>query len=131
MKQKSGRKLLSFLLTLAMVVGLMPGMGLTAYAADYENIEITSAVHNATSVLTLIDSLDGFCKLSFEEAKSWDPPTKSGYERLIRDYGGDYIRVIIFRNGQYVNDAGISLDFAKGTTAKYYYAKKLSSPLTA
>ena len=33
MKQKLGRKLLSFLLTLAMVVGLMPGMGLTAYAA--------------------------------------------------------------------------------------------------
>ena len=34
MKQKLGRKLLSFLLALAMVVGLMPGMGLTAYAAD-------------------------------------------------------------------------------------------------
>ena len=32
MKQKIGRKLLSFLLTLAMVVGLMPGMSLTAYA---------------------------------------------------------------------------------------------------
>ena len=27
MKQNKGRKLLSFLLTLAMVVGLMPGMG--------------------------------------------------------------------------------------------------------
>ena len=34
MKRKTGRKLLSFLLTLAMLVGLMPGMGLTAYAAD-------------------------------------------------------------------------------------------------
>ena len=33
MKQKTGRKLLSFLLTLAMVLGLMPGMSLTAYAA--------------------------------------------------------------------------------------------------
>lgn len=33
MKQKTGRKLLSFLLTLAMVIGLMPGMSLTAYAA--------------------------------------------------------------------------------------------------
>ena len=31
-KKKIGRKLLSFLLTLAMVVGLMPGMGLTAFA---------------------------------------------------------------------------------------------------
>ena len=32
-RKKTGRRLLSFLLTLAMVVGLMPGMGLTAYAA--------------------------------------------------------------------------------------------------
>ena len=31
-RKKTGRKLLSFLLTLAMVVGLMPGMSLTAYA---------------------------------------------------------------------------------------------------
>ena len=48
-KRKSGRKLLGFLLTLAMVVGLMPGMGLTVYADgttynpaseyhDYENL---------------------------------------------------------------------------------------------
>ena len=103
MKQKLGRKLLSFLLTLAMVLGLVPGMGLTAYAASYENIEITSAVFDATSVSTLIDSLDGFCKLSSAEAKSWDPPTKSGNVRLIRDYGEDYIRITIFVDGQYVN----------------------------
>lgn len=32
MKQKTGRKLLSILLTLAMVIGLMPGMSLTVYA---------------------------------------------------------------------------------------------------
>ena len=32
-KRKLGRMLLSFLLTLAMVVGLVPGMGLTVYAA--------------------------------------------------------------------------------------------------
>ena len=31
-RKKLGRKLIGFLLTLAMVVGLMPGMGLTAYA---------------------------------------------------------------------------------------------------
>ena len=31
-KRKLGRKLLSFLLTLMMLVGLMPGMSLTAYA---------------------------------------------------------------------------------------------------
>ena len=33
-KRKLGRKLLSFLLTLALVLGLMPGMSLTAYAVD-------------------------------------------------------------------------------------------------
>ena len=33
-RKKTGRKLLSFLLTLALVVGLMPGMGMTAYAAS-------------------------------------------------------------------------------------------------
>ena len=32
MKQKTWTKLLSFLLTLAMVIGLMPGMTLTVYA---------------------------------------------------------------------------------------------------
>ena len=36
MKQKTGRRVLGFLLTLAMVVGMMPGMSLTAYAADVD-----------------------------------------------------------------------------------------------
>ena len=35
-KKKIGMKLMSFLLTLAMLVGLMPGMGLTAYAKTIE-----------------------------------------------------------------------------------------------
>ncbi len=33
-KRKLGRKLLSFLLTLVMIIGLMPGMSLTAQAAE-------------------------------------------------------------------------------------------------
>ena len=41
MKQKIGRKLLSFLLTLAMVIGLMPGMSLTALA-ETESEEFTT-----------------------------------------------------------------------------------------
>ena len=41
MKQKTVRKLLSFLLTLALVLGLMPGMGLTAYAAPTETLLTT------------------------------------------------------------------------------------------
>ena len=41
MKQKTGRKLLSFLLALAMLVGLMPGMSMTAYAAPTETLLTT------------------------------------------------------------------------------------------
>ena len=40
-KGKVGSRLLSFFLTLAMVVGLMPGMGLTAYAAPTETLLTT------------------------------------------------------------------------------------------
>lgn len=46
MKQKTGRKLLSFLLTLAMLVGLMPGMSLTAYAANNLTIYIMDMLEN-------------------------------------------------------------------------------------
>ena len=41
MKQKTGRKLLGVLLTLAMVVGLMPSMSLTAYADNTEELLTT------------------------------------------------------------------------------------------
>ena len=42
-KRKIGRKLLSFLLTLAMVIGLMPGIRLTAHAEDpYANLKNTT-----------------------------------------------------------------------------------------
>ena len=40
-KKKNGRKLLSVLLTLAMVIGLLPGMGMTAYAAPTETLLTT------------------------------------------------------------------------------------------
>ena len=48
-RKKTGRKLLSFLLTLAMVfstlTGIMPGTWLTAYAADdYSNLKNTTKV---------------------------------------------------------------------------------------
>ena len=48
MKRKLGRKLLSFLLTLAMVVGLMPGMRLTALA--YEGDPYASLLNTTTVV---------------------------------------------------------------------------------
>ena len=40
-KQKLGRKLLSFLLTLVLVVGLVPGMSLTVNAATHTHNDIT------------------------------------------------------------------------------------------
>ena len=54
-KRKLGRKLLSFLLTLVMVVGLMPGMSLTAYAAGTVTevstaAEFKSAINNGGDI---------------------------------------------------------------------------------
>ena len=47
-KKRTGRRWLSFLLTLAMVMGLVPGMGMTAYAADvpYASLKNTTSVIN-------------------------------------------------------------------------------------
>ena len=44
--QKTGRKLLSFLLTLAMVVGLLPGMWLTAYATEGNRVSFSSSTNS-------------------------------------------------------------------------------------
>ncbi len=69
MKQKTGKKLLSFLLTLAMVVGLMPGMSLTALAdgaytikaydndyldIDYGNLAVVDSLPYATTAKDLM-----------------------------------------------------------------------------
>ena len=54
MKQKTGRRVLSFLLTLVMVVGLIPGMSLTAYAAADEVSENISLVASDSSNLKTI-----------------------------------------------------------------------------
>ena len=48
-KEKLRRKLLSFLLTLAMVVGLLPGMGLLAYA---DGAPPYAGLKNTTTVVT-------------------------------------------------------------------------------
>ena len=57
-RRKLGRKLLSFLLTLVLVLGLMPGMGLTAYAAD-EVSENISLVNGQSLVLGTHYSVSG------------------------------------------------------------------------
>jgi len=57
MIHKTRTKALSLLLTLAMVVGLMPGMGLTAYAATdtYTNLIPTGSETNVTGKSVLLD----------------------------------------------------------------------------
>jgi hypothetical protein len=49
-RKKLGRKLLGFLLTLAMVVGLMPGMGITAQAADGDTSTYTLTIPSTLTV---------------------------------------------------------------------------------
>ena len=55
MKQKTGRKLLSFLLTLAMVVGLVPGMSLTAWAITRQECSVC----HGTDDIDFYDEYDG------------------------------------------------------------------------
>jgi hypothetical protein len=61
-RKELGRKLLSFLLTLALVLGLMPGMGLTAYAAPTETLLTTIT---ATGKEQASYSTDGVATVSF------------------------------------------------------------------
>ena len=61
-RKKTGRRVLSFLLTLAMVVGMMPGMSLTAYAATSHGITINTAQHG-----TVTASVNGSAATSAEE----------------------------------------------------------------
>ena len=74
-RKKLGRKLIGFLLTLAMVVGLMPGMGLTAYAetTEYDNyfVEVENLNQNCVSagICSMTEGL--YCKgLSADVAKA-------------------------------------------------------------
>ena len=53
MRQRIGSKLLGVLLALAMVVGLMPGMSLTAYAAGSGTIGTASYTIDDEGVLTV------------------------------------------------------------------------------
>lgn len=56
MKQKTGRKLFAFLLSLALLLGLLPGMSLTAYAAAAYNLWVGGV--QVTSDNLIIDNSD-------------------------------------------------------------------------
>ena len=82
-KRKIGRKLLSFLLTLAMLVGLMPGMGMTVQAADGDTstytltipstLTVSGSGWNATSGISATGTLESGKKLTVtaSSANSW------------------------------------------------------------
>ena len=91
MKSKTGRKLLSFLLTLTMILGLVPGMSLTAYAADNSTdyvltipatLDVQQAGWNATDGLAArVKSGDTFSatkKLSVTASSANNWALKSG-----------------------------------------------------
>ena len=86
-KKKLGRKLLSFLLTLVMVVGLVPGMGLTAYAADGDTsytltipstLNVANSGWNATDGISATGSLASGKKLTVTASSANGWALKSG-----------------------------------------------------
>ena len=79
MKQRTGKKLLTFLLTLAMVVGLMPGMGLTAYAAEPAETLLTTIT--ATGKEQANYSTEGVATVSFSNLPNTATAT----------YGSEYL----------------------------------------
>ena len=91
-RMKTGRKLLTFFLTLAMVIGLMQGMGLTAYAATThtgtvasQNISAGDTISSGTKINgnayyvtidgTTVRKPDGTAKFSAENGY-WAAPSE-------------------------------------------------------
>ena len=92
-KRKLGRKLLSFLLTLAMIVGLMPGMGMTVYAATWSGEGTQSnpyLISGLDDLINLRDSVNAGTEYSGNYFKltadidcgtdNWAPIGMEGYD---------------------------------------------------
>ncbi len=73
MRQNTGRKLLGILLTLALILGLMPGMSLTAYADGVTNYELWVGGTQVTSANASDVFDDG--KVSYTPASGTTPAT--------------------------------------------------------
>ena len=69
-KRKFGGKLLSFLLTLTMVLGLMPGMSMTAYA---DNTETVLTTITPTSQTTYSETTAGVVTVSHNNDDYYEP----------------------------------------------------------
>ena len=123
MKQKTGRKLLSVLLTLAMVVGLMPGMGMTTEAAtiQYDDYLVEVTNHNQNFIdAGICDQTTGLkCKpLSVETAKA--------LENYLKSKTGSKVAVIYGCTVRSEHPGWSRISFViDGTTAENYYMDAL------
>ena len=90
-KKRTGRRLLSFLLTLAMVLGLLPGMSMTARAEEVDSaytltipstLTVAKSGWNATDGISATGTLADGKKLAVtaSSANSW--ALKSGGRRV-------------------------------------------------
>ena len=91
-KRKIGRKLLSFLLTLTMIVGLMPGMWLTAKAADGDTtytitipstLNVSGSGWNATDGISATGTLASGKKLTVTANSGDEFALVSGENKVI------------------------------------------------
>ena len=82
MKQKTGRKLLAFLFTLAMVVGLMPGMSLTAYAAE-STVTWDQTVFDTHPVGGTIDGITFTFKSGMSAKYTFTAPETSTFTKIV------------------------------------------------
>ena len=118
-KRKLGRKLLSFLLTLAMVVGLLPGMGMTTEAAtiQYDDYLVEVTNHNQNFIdAGICDQTTGLkCKpLSVETAKA--------LENYLKSKTGSKVAVIYGCTVRSEHPGWSRISFViDGTTAENYY----------
>ena len=122
-KRKLGRRVLSFLLTLAMLVGLMPGMGMTTEAAtiQYDDYLVEVTNHNQNFIdAGICDQTTGLkCKpLSVETAKA--------LENYLKSKTGSKVAVIYGCTVRSEHPGWSRISFViDGTTAENYYMDAL------
>lgn len=127
-------KILGFLLTLAMVIGLLPGMSLTAYAASYEIVSIdASKVKDSANASELLSKMEGFVSIPLYEAQGWSAPSGDGkYKRLIYACSGSSVSFAMFNpDGSYLNNIlGFGNLKSYNSEPVFYYPKQVIVAVT-